>query len=425
MKNFVQMNKVLLCGVSALAISTMVGPAFAQTSDQGIETVVVTGQRAALESAQAIKQKSDQFVDSIVAEDIGKLPDRSITEVLQRVSGVTIGHTYTDIGGHTDPEHFAVEGNGVAVRGLTYVLSEINGRDSFTANGGRSLSFEDVSPELMAGVDVYKNPSAEEIEGAIGGLVNLRTVMPFDMDGLKLSGSVGASYGELPDNIKPQGSVMFSDRWNTSIGEIGILVDLAYSESSTRTDGIEVYPYFPRVSSIEGSTADGSWIPSGQTDWVSAGGMSSWRSLWFNRKRQGQYGALQWRPTSNLETSFTFFRSSYAFHWDENGLFSQNNPYHIVPVAGTNFTTVPIAGMADNNLVVAGDMTNNTDNGVTFGDDTRSSNRHSVTSDYSVENDLESDRQSRVQIRFPVRQRQHQQHRHDRRARHQHAVAEI
>ena len=40
-------------------------------------------------------------------------------------------------------------------------------------------------PELMAGVDVYKNPSDEQIEGAIGGLVNLRTALPFDYNGFK------------------------------------------------------------------------------------------------------------------------------------------------------------------------------------------------------------------------------------------------
>lgn len=373
-------KKLLLGGASFAVIGMFMAPALAQ---EQMETIVVTGQRAALESAQKMKQNSTEIVDSIVAEDIGKLPDRSITEVLQRVSGVTIGHTYTDIGGHTDPEHFAVEGNGVAVRGLTYVLSEINGRDSFTANGGRSLSFEDVSPELMAGVDVYKNPSASQIEGAIGGLVNLRTVMPLDIDGMRVSGSIGGSWGELPaGRIHPQGSVMFSDRWNTRIGEIGVLVDLAYSESATRTDGIEVYPYYPRTKGvIAGNDSNDSWIPDGQTVWVSAGGMSSWRSLWFNRLRRGNYAAVQWRPTENLETSFTFFRSSYKFHWDENGLFSQNDPYHIVPVAGTTFTTQKIDDK--NSILVAGDMTNVTNGGVSFGDDTRTSMRHSVTSDYS------------------------------------------
>ena len=76
--------------------------------------VVVTGQRAALQSAQKIKQNADEIVDSIVADDIGKLPDRSVTEVLQRVVGVTMDRTMSG-----DPQHYAVEGSGIAIRGLT------------------------------------------------------------------------------------------------------------------------------------------------------------------------------------------------------------------------------------------------------------------------------------------------------------------
>jgi TonB-dependent receptor len=135
---------------------------------------VVVGQRAALESAQKRKQDAEEIVDSIVADDMGKLPDKSVTEVLQRMPGVTIDRTMN----RQDPQQgvgdgimrFAAEGTGVSIRGMSYVRSELNGRDSFSANGGRSLSFEDVPPELMAGIDVYKSPSAEQIEGAVGGL---------------------------------------------------------------------------------------------------------------------------------------------------------------------------------------------------------------------------------------------------------------
>ena len=126
--------------------------------EQDLGTVVSSGQRAALQSAQKIKQNADEIVDSVVADDIGKLPDKSVTEVLQRIPGVTIDRTMN----RADPQqgvgdgiqHFAAEGTGVSIRGLSYVRSELNGRDSFSANGGRSLSFEDVPPELMSGVDV-------------------------------------------------------------------------------------------------------------------------------------------------------------------------------------------------------------------------------------------------------------------------------
>jgi len=223
-------RKVMLAGASALVIGLM-GSGAAQAQDKdvtAVEEVVVTGQRAAIKSAQDIKKNALEIIDGISADDIGKLPDRSVTEALQRVVGVTIDHTMS----RGDPEHFSVEGSGVNIRGLTYVRSELNGRDSFTANGGRSLSFEDVPPELMAGVDIYKNPSAEQIEGAIGGLVNLRTQMPFNHKGFKFGASAALGYGELSKGkAKPSGSILLSNRWDTPIGEIGALIDVAMSKS--------------------------------------------------------------------------------------------------------------------------------------------------------------------------------------------------
>ena len=139
-----------------------------------LTAVTVTGVRASMASAISIKQGADQIVDSIVAEDIGKLPDNNVAEALQRISGVQIDRNYG-------------EGSSIAIRGLTQVRTELNGGDSFTANGGDTLSFEDVPSELLAGIDVYKNPSAEMIEGGLGGTVDLRTHMPFDFTGQKFA----------------------------------------------------------------------------------------------------------------------------------------------------------------------------------------------------------------------------------------------
>ena len=381
MKNSKQTRKftALMSGASIVALGMMVmsAPVHAQTAAPAAATdnstvVVVTGQRAALKSAQNIKKNSDQVVDSIVASDIGKLPDRSVTEVLQRIPGISISHSNTDIAGNTDPEHFTPEGNAVTIRGMTYVLSEINGRDAFSANGGRGLSFQDVPPELMAAVDVYKNPDASQIEGGISGLVDLRTSMPFDYKGLKMSASIGGTYSELAGgSLKPQESFLVSDRWHTSIGDIGVLADVSHSEITTRTDGTEAYPYFPRIAGIDalnGQTAN--------EEWISAGGDSSWRTEVTDRKRDGDYLALQWRPNDQIDTSLTFFRSAYKYHWDEDAIFSQVSPYNIEPQAGTAFTT-------QNNIVTGGTEVDPTDGGLPFDDDVRSADQTSATTDVS------------------------------------------
>jgi len=386
-----QRGPVLAVGALSLIAATSSLPALAadsaaaadsntsdsSKSDDKLSEVVVTGQREALQSAQRFKEVSMQIVDSVIAADIGKLPDRSVTEVLQRIPGITIDHTYRDIAGHTDPEHFQVEGSGVAIRGLSYVRSEVNGRDVFTANGGRQLSFDDVPPELLAAIDVYKNPDASQIEGGVGGVVNLRTAKPFDFTGARIGASAGGSWGDLSrGNLKPSASLLLSDRWQTGIGSFGLLADVAYSESLNRTDGIERFAYFPRVSGLEAPNDNNGWIPAGQTVWVPNGGVS-WRTLRYKRKREGLYLALQWSPADNVETSITWFDSVYQFHWDENAIFAATSPYNIAPAPGTSFTYTP------NGMLAKGIITDPSDNGLPFNDDTRSADRHSNTSDVS------------------------------------------
>ncbi len=240
----------------ALGIALLIsGPAMAQDAAKDdkakdLDKVVVTGIRGSVQKAQEIKREADTFVDSVTAQDIGALPDRSVTETLSRIPGVTIDR-FLSVG---DPEHFSAEGGGVQVRGLTQVRSELNGRDSFSASGGRSLGFQDVPSELMAGVDVYKNQKADMIEGGLGGSVNLRTFMPFDFEGQKIGASLSQNYGDFTKQSKPSASGLYSNRWKTeSGGEFGFLVDIAHSELATRTDGIFVRPFFKNSNNDQSS----------------------------------------------------------------------------------------------------------------------------------------------------------------------------
>lgn len=290
-----------------------VAPAPAKDAQQ-LETVVVSGRRAALATAQKIKQDSDEIVDSVVADEIGKLPDRSVSEVLQRIVGATMSR----VSASNDPVHFSVEGSGVNIRGLTYVSSTLNGRETFSANQGRTLGFEDVPPELMAGVDVYKNPSAEQIEGAIGGLVNLRTALPFDFPGFKGAFSADVTRSSLAAKNKPSISGLLSNTWNTDAGKFGALIDITHSLSATRTDGLVLDPFYKSSPTA--------------TTWYSRD--MSWKQQFYNRTRDGLYAAAQWKKDS-LESSLTFFRSKYKFDWNEYNVSAQVDPYNVTVLNGS------------------------------------------------------------------------------------------
>jgi len=328
-----------------------------------LDAVVVTGVRGAVMRAQDIKRDANTFVDSVTALDIGALPDRSVTETLSRIPGVTIDHFLSK----GDPEHFSAEGNGVQVRGLTQVRSELNGRDSFSASGGRNLSFQDVPSELMAGVDVYKNQTAEMIEGGLGGTVNLRTRMPFDFEGQKIGFTFSQNYGDFVETSKPSYSALYSNRWDTSIGEFGILVDVARSELATRTDGMFVRPFFNNSNSdVTGDNVnDPVWVPRG----------ADWRTLEFERQRDGAYIALQFRPSEDVELYATAFQSKYNEVWNEDAIFVDNDPTQV-----RIDTSQPYE--LDGNVFVSGRLTQ--PGGIPMGTDIRASKRDSKTSDFSV-----------------------------------------
>lgn len=152
-------------------------PQTTELDETTTEDIVVRGIRAALESAKDIKRNADTVVDSITASDIATLPDLSVAEALGRVPGVTISRFAT---GGASPDFPSPEGQGNLIRGLGFVRSEFNGRDAFSANGGRVLDFSSIPPELIGAVDVYKNQTADLIEGGISGTINLRTLEPFD-----------------------------------------------------------------------------------------------------------------------------------------------------------------------------------------------------------------------------------------------------
>lgn len=305
----------MLCGVSTLALAVG-GAAYAQgRADSGaahpdqIETVIVTGLRSSLQSAQQLKLNAETVVDSITATDIGAMPDKSVSEVLKRVPGVTVSLFSSS----SDTSHFSAEPSTVLVRGLSQVRSEFNGRDVFSVDAYRGLSWGDVSPELMAGIDTYKNQMADLIEGGLAGTVNLRTRVPFDADGQLISVNGKLNYGSMAQKITPDISGIYSDRFETKYGEFGVMLDAAYSLVKTRSQGSEVGRVFQFTNTafVTPNTPNGTvWLPSGAdvTDSM------------YDRERVGASGALQWQ--NNAHTLVATLQYNISRHRDQINEFS-------------------------------------------------------------------------------------------------------
>jgi TonB-dependent receptor len=269
--------------------------------------IIVTGQRRALQSAAQVKRNADTVVDSITATDIGAFPDKSVAEALQRVPGITVNR----FAASSDTAHFSAEPSGVIVRGLPQVRSEFNGRDTFSANSSRGLSWGDITPELMARVDTYKNQTAEMIEGGIAGSIDLRTRVPFDATGQLIQIGANMNYNDLSKKWTPDGNVFYSNRWNTDAGEFGVMGHVAYSRVVTASQGIQ----YGRAAII-----DNGFGPDGpETAYFPYS--INFLDNEYDRRRTGIAAAAQWRSTDRkLLATLQFNRSIYKNTWEERSV---------------------------------------------------------------------------------------------------------
>ena len=185
------------------------------------DAIVVTGVRASIVGALDVRRNSTQIVDSIVAENVGKLPDNNVVEALQRVTGVQV----TDRGGG--------EAAAITIRGLPDSLTTLNGRNIFTG-AGQGFALQDISANLVKQVDVYKTRSADQIETGLAGQIDVKTRRPLDFDGFTISGLARAIYNEQADTFNPNAALLVSDRWDTGVGEIGFLVNASYAKTDYR-----------------------------------------------------------------------------------------------------------------------------------------------------------------------------------------------
>ena len=349
--------RALRCGASTMVLGAALlqaNPAFAQTqpsSDTAAtplsqrtgtanptppsapekNAIIITGTRRALRTSQQIKKNADTVVDSITATDIGAFPDKSVAEALQRVPGITVNR----FAATSDTAHFSAEPSGVIIRGLPQVRSEFNGRDTFSANSSRGLSWTDITPELLQGVDVYKNQTADMIEGGIAGTVDLRTRVPFDAKGQVIAIGLRANYGDLDKKWTPDVNAFYSNRWQTGIGEFGIMGDLAYSQVKTRSQGIQ----YGRTAIVE----------NGEPSWPAEVFMPAsinFLNNEYNRKRYGISAAAQWKSNSGkVLLTAQYLRSLYKNSWQEDDfgsfglgpdLYGQNVRTRVVgPIGGS------------------------------------------------------------------------------------------
>lgn len=289
-------NMIGLLATASLAALAAATPAFAQDAppaqnsaeQEQANDIVVTGFRASLGSAQERKRNSDSIVDAIVSEDIGKLPDNNAAEALARVTGVQVLR-YND------------EAGDILVRGLPNVTTTYNGRELFSADD-RQLHFQDFAASVAAGMEVYKSGTADLIEPGLAGLINIRSRRPFDVKDVTIAGEVRGTYNDQSRAADPAGNLLLTKRWNTGIGEIGALINVSWVRGTYRNadrfdDG---NPITPAGYSRSDPADDLAVTTPGVGQFYFPNMVGNYYSK-GRRYRPSVNGALQWRPSADLE----------------------------------------------------------------------------------------------------------------------------
>ncbi len=234
-------RKHALLGVGSLLVPWMVAAPPAQAADappagaDDVQEVVVTGFRASLAGALAIKRETDGILDVIKAEDIAKFPDANLAESLQRVPGVSL--TRGDGG----------EGKQITVRGLNagFTRVRINGIEAVAATGasdingstnrGRGFDFSVFASELFSALEVRKSANSGVEEGSLGATVDLHTGSAFDFGGPTFAVGAQITHSDLSGQQHPRFTALASNTWD----DFGALISVAYSKRAAVEEGYE------------------------------------------------------------------------------------------------------------------------------------------------------------------------------------------
>ena len=274
--------------LTAVLLSTttlaMANTTLAQDADP--DEIIAVGIRQSLQNAINEKREADSLIEVILAEDIGKLPDQNLAEVLENITGIQI------------PREAGV-GTGVQIRGTDENQIQINGVTTVGAGNDRGgISFEHIDASIIAGLEVIKAPESGTIEGAVGGTVNLRTIRPLDLKETLASVRVQGEDSSLSqDGIQPRFSGALGHKWENASGqEIGFVVSGSYTES----DNSAFRPRLDRDNPTDCTIVDApTTCPAGATHFL---GVQFLNQVQINQEFEtiNLAGSLEATPTPNL-----------------------------------------------------------------------------------------------------------------------------
>lgn len=281
-----------------------------------LDTVRVTGIRAAIATAVETKNESTSIVEAISAEDLGKLPDISIADSISRLPGLAMQR---------------VDGRAqvINIRGMSeqFAGTLLNGREQVSTGDSRGVEFDQYPSELINSVVVYKTPDATLVGQGLSGTVDLQTIRPLSYGERRIVFSGQGEYnslGDLTAGGKDKGyriAASYVDQFANDT--VGIALGIARMNSPFQEKHYKEWWW------ADGATLNG-WgapaQPGRPTDAILLQGAEGWvksREL----TRDGVMGVFEFKPNENLHSIVDVYYSKFEQNELMRGLMSNNDPW--------------------------------------------------------------------------------------------------
>jgi TonB-dependent receptor len=258
-----------------------------------LDVVVVTGIRGAIQSSTGVKREQTSIVESISAEDIGKLPDQSIAESIARLPGLSA-------------QRVAGRAQVISVRGLSpdFATTLLNGRELVSTGDNRSVEFDQYPSELFSGVTIYKTPDAGIVGQGLSGTIDMRTVRPLDItEPVFVVGVRGQdnSLGSAADSNVTGYRVNASYIGKSESGIFGYALGISRSDTPIQEKQVGLYEPWEQIG--EG------WRPGVPAGTYYSNGIKALRRTGYT-ERTGMMGTFQLSPNESWISTLDLFYST-------------------------------------------------------------------------------------------------------------------
>jgi TonB-dependent receptor len=317
-----------LIGANALAQAQSDSTNSEKKAKENVEIIEVTGIAESYRNAIAEKRNASTIVDALSSADIGALPDLSVAETLERITGVA-------------GDRFKGNASEISIRGLGPFLglSTVNGRAISSGSGNRSVAFSQFPSELVNGVVVYKAQQADLVEGGVSGTVDLKTIKPIDYGKERFQAEMRLNYNPYhakqngEDGIGYRPSFSYTNSFDLdSGGKFGFAIGYAGADISAPEESYNTSSTLRNCNS-DFALDGGSNCSFSDSNAAANGGNAEdgpfyfipnsffYRQMKSEEDRDAMIFALQYQPNSDLDINIDGETSSRYYFEDRHDLF--------------------------------------------------------------------------------------------------------